>query len=357
MADREWIDPLPDLAAELRGLLRQVPRGRVTTYGDLADGLGDRRASRWVGAELLHHRHGPRCRCHRVVRAGGDLGSYITGRVADKRAALQREGVACEGDRVDLGSFGFAGFRGAQPLCELRRWQHRLLAACRRSDSTVGGSVAGIDVSYHGGDGVAAYVELANDSREVVYHCLRRRHISFPYIPTYLSFRELPLLLDCLDQVRREHRVADIVMVDGSGILHPHRAGVATMLGHVAAVPTIGVTKKHLYGRVDIRALQFGEARDVCDPETAEVIGQALLPRSTTGKPIFVSPGYLTSVRTATQVVRAWLGGSPSTGPHLLGRPPQPTFGGAVFGHNSSPPGPFPAGEVTRVSALSRSRE
>ena len=65
---------IPDLAQCLRGLLRQIPRGRVSTFGDLADALGDRIAATWVGHYAMHHDHDAECRCHRVVRADGGLG-------------------------------------------------------------------------------------------------------------------------------------------------------------------------------------------------------------------------------------------------------------------------------------------
>ena len=84
--------------------------------------------------------------------------------------------------------------------------------------------------------------------------------------------------------------------------------GVATMLGLVADVPTIGVTKTHLYGQVNLQGIQFGESRDVIDPQTEEVVGAALLPTPTAGKPVYVSPGQGLSVALATRVTQMWLG-------------------------------------------------
>ena len=66
----------PNMPSHLFQLVAQIPRGRVTTYGDLARALGNVMASRWVGQELLNHDHHSNCHCHRVVRANGDLGVY-----------------------------------------------------------------------------------------------------------------------------------------------------------------------------------------------------------------------------------------------------------------------------------------
>ena len=91
------LPPVTDLAEELVGLLRQVPRGQITTYGDLARSLGDKSAARWVGTWMLDHPHGATCPCHRVVRVTGDerRGDLLTG---DNHTFLEAE-VSCELDR------------------------------------------------------------------------------------------------------------------------------------------------------------------------------------------------------------------------------------------------------------------
>lgn len=307
MADRQHFALLPDLTAELHRLLRQVPPGRVTTYGDLARALGDPRASRWVGLEMLHHQHRPGCPCHRVVRADGELGGYVSGPSLDKLAALRREGIVCQ-QRVDLGRYRFDSFHGQQPLARLRELQQEISGQFSLHDPPACDRIAGVDVAYRQRQGVAAYVEVDAATRHPTYRLVLQRTVDFPYIPTYLAFRELPILLELLEQVGRERALADVVMVDGSGILHPFRAGVATLLGVVARIPTIGVTKRRLYGQFAARGLRFGRPQPVIDPETQETIGAALLPTRTTRKPLFVSPGHQISVDSATRIVQEWLG-------------------------------------------------
>ena len=87
---------------------------------------------------------------------------------------------------------------------------------------------------------------------ELVWSAKIRRAIRFPYITSYLTFRELPILLELLGEVRAAGRMAPVLLVDGSGILHPRRFGVASHLGVAADAATIGVTKKLLCGKVDI---------------------------------------------------------------------------------------------------------
>ena len=84
--------------------------------------------------------------------------------------------------------------------------------------------------------------------------------------------------------------MAEIVLVDGSGILHHRHAGIASHLGVVASLPTIGVTKKLLCGRVDLSAMGPGESRPVVHED--QLIGAALRPTAGSLRPIFLSPGH-----------------------------------------------------------------
>jgi len=70
---------LPDLPRQLNELLAQIPSGRVPTCAALAEALGNRIAARWGGHSTIHHQHRAECPCHRVVRAGGQIGEYVAG--------------------------------------------------------------------------------------------------------------------------------------------------------------------------------------------------------------------------------------------------------------------------------------
>ena len=140
-----------------------------------------------------------------------------------------------------------------------------------------------------------------------VWHTTLRRSVIFPYITSYLSFRELPLLLELLDSVRAVGRGCDVLLVDGSGMLHHRHAGIATHLGVVANQATIGVTKKLLCGQVDIADMTPLESRPVVLEGRA--IGAAIRPTAGSHRPIFISPGHRLDAAFAENVVRRLLRG------------------------------------------------
>ena len=115
--------------------------------------------------------------------------------------------------------------------------------------------------------------------------------IKFPYIPTYLAYRELPLFEKLIEQLKVR---PSVLMVDGNGILHPYKIGIASHLGVVLDIPTIGVAK----------SLLCGEIKDDYIFEGEEKIGYAVY---SSKKPIFVSPGHRISLNTSVDVVRRFL--------------------------------------------------
>ena len=303
----EPFDHLPDLPSLLEALIAQVPCGRVATCGTLAEALGNRIAARWVGHFMLHHEHHDACPCHRVVRAGGKLGPYIAGGPKAKSDRLAAEGVDVRHGAVDLARVDFCRFASDRPLARLQRVQEAMVSkVLLRSRRRIPRFVGGVDVSYPAPDhGVAAYAMVEVASGRLAWSTMVRRRVVFPYITTYLAFRELPILLDLVDEVRRAGRLAEVVLVDGSGILHQRHAGIASHLGVAASLPTIGVTKKLLCGDVDPSGLASGESRPVVLDD--RVIGVALRATSGSRRPIFISPGHRADVAFAERVVRQLL--------------------------------------------------
>ena len=226
---------IPDLTLHLRRLLAQVPAGRVTTCGDLAEALGNRIAARWVGHFALHHEHDADCPCHRILRAGGELGRYAAGSIAAKARKLAEEGVVVRQGMVDLERFGFREFVSDRPLEALRLVQEKIQ---RRISCGRGGecrnSSAGSTWPIPSRNRRGRLRPGGNRHRALVWSTTVRRRVTFPYISTYLSFREIPILLDLLDEVRAAGRMAEVLLVDGSGILHHRHAGIASHLGVVA---------------------------------------------------------------------------------------------------------------------------
>ncbi len=300
---------LPDLPQCLAELLAQIPSGQVTTYGALAEALGSEAATRWVGHWMLHHDHRPGCLCHRVVRADGSVGRYIAEATADKTTLLSSEGVAFEEGRVrELDRVAFRSFRTNQPLVALRTMQELVgRQITLRGRRTMPNTVAGVDVSYSGERGTGAYVlwDLAREER--VWSTMVTQEVAFPYITGFLAFRELPILLALTEAAQAANRLADVVIVDGSGILHPRGVGIACHLGVLTSVPTIGVSKKLLCGRVDLTEIAPEEARPVLMDGRRR--GVALRATAGSRRPIFISPGHRIGVDMAELIVRRQLRG------------------------------------------------
>ncbi len=302
------LPPIPDLVLALRQLLDQVPRGRVTTPGVLASALGNPVAARWIGHYLLHHDHRATCACHRVLRAGGALGPYPEGST-EKIRRLQGEGVELTAGSVDLDRFGYREFTGDRPLEKLADYQNRVAAKVSQGPRRkIPRLLGGVDISYISPqEGVAAYTLVEVATGKLLWSTAIRRGVHFPYISSYLTFRELPLLMELIDKVRSCDRLAPVILVDGTGMLHPRRAGIASHLGVVTGLPTIGVTKKLLCGQVDIDGLQPLESRPIVLED--QLIGAAIRPTSGSRRPLFISPGSGIDLSSAEAIVRAVLSG------------------------------------------------
>ncbi len=303
----ELLPEIPDLVQCLQALLAQVPAGRVTTYGTLAEALGNPIAARWVGYFALHHDHTAGCRCHRIVRADGGLGKFIGGSERAKARLLTAEGVRVAGSAVDLAKFGHDRFVTGRPLEELKRAQESLVKRVSlRPRKRIPKLVAGVDVSYPtASEGIAAYALVETKTGRLVWSKAIRRPVAFPYITTYLSFRELPLLLDLIEEVRTAGKMAEVLLVDGSGVLHHRHAGIAAHLGVAASLPTIGVTKKLLCGKVNIEGMRPRESRPVLLGE--EPAGVAIRTSEGSRRPIFISPGHRLDLAYSECLVRQLL--------------------------------------------------
>lgn len=297
---------LPDLDVAVRALLRQLPVGRVTTYGQLAKALGVATAAKWIAFYLLSKPASSDLPAHRVVRVDGSLGEYQLRTAAVQEQLLAAEGILVEDGRVDLARFGFEDFQTDWPLQKLITWQSEL---ARQISLTVPPAISagvkvigGVDVSYVNPNlAVAGYALTDVATGELIYSHTRRQPLAFPYISGFLGFRELPALLPLLEEVNEAGRLAEVLIVDGNGTLHLRSAGVASHLGVVTGIPTIGVSKTLSFGQVDLEAMQPGETRPI--QSDGQLIGTALRPLQGS-HPLFVSPGHLMDLATATQLAR-----------------------------------------------------
>jgi len=156
--------------------------------------------------------------------------------------------------------------------------------------------VAGVDVAYRKGISVGAVAVLDFASLSPVEFQAVHLKTRFPYVPTLLSFREIPPAYSAIKKLQTQ---PDVFLVDGQGFAHPYRLGFATHLGLAIDRPTIGVAKSLLCGRVE----PVGEHgwSPVMDGE--EIIGAEIIAKPGT-KPIYVSVGHRVSLKRAIEIVK-----------------------------------------------------
>jgi len=159
--------------------------------------------------------------------------------------------------------------------------------------------VAGVDVGFeeHGTITLAAVAVLDYPTLALVESRIARQPTQFPYVPGLLSFREIPAILDAL---RLVEQIPDLILVDGQGIAHPRRLGIASHLGILTGIPTIGIGKTRLVGTHG----SVPEARGAWVPlmDKGERVGAVLRTRPGVS-PIYVSPGHLVCMETAVDWV------------------------------------------------------
>lgn len=159
--------------------------------------------------------------------------------------------------------------------------------------------VAGVDCGFEDEGRVtrAAVAVLQFPELTMVDHAIARISTTFPYVPGFLSFREVPGILAALDQLTT---MPDLLICDGQGLAHPRRFGLACHLGLLTDVPAIGAAKSWLIGKHGPVASERGAWQPLID--RGETIGAALCTRPNT-KPLFISIGHRISLPTAIEYV------------------------------------------------------
>jgi deoxyribonuclease V len=156
--------------------------------------------------------------------------------------------------------------------------------------------VAGADAAYDQDIMYAAVVVLAFPSLALVEKTCTAHKIPFPYIPGLLSFREGPAILDAFCKITT---VPDLIIINGHGYAHPKRFGIASHVGLVLDLPSVGVAQRLLTGTAAFPEPRRGSTQPVLDHD--EIIGMAV--RTVEGsKPVFVSAGHRMDLEQAVEV-------------------------------------------------------
>lgn len=165
-------------------------------------------------------------------------------------------------------------------------------------------TIGGADISFNKGSNelFAAIVILSFPYMTLQGYALARGSSDFPYIPGFLGFREIPSLLKAWEMIPDQ---PDVLVLDGQGILHPRKMGIAAHFGVLTRQPTIGCAKHSLFGKYEAPGLQqYAES-----PLYAHhgIAGYALRTKDR-AQPVFVSPGYGLNVPQALAVIRKCIG-------------------------------------------------
>jgi deoxyribonuclease V len=162
--------------------------------------------------------------------------------------------------------------------------------------------VAGVDAAFSEDTVFAAaclyrYPELSLAEQKSVV-----RKLSFPYVPGYLSFREGPAVIAAIEQLSRR---PDLLLVDGQGIAHPRGIGLASHIGVLTGIPSIGCAKSRLIGE----HAEPGRKKGSWTPlRVDDVIVGAVLRTQDDTRPLFISPGHLTDLDTAVRLIIGCIG-------------------------------------------------
>jgi deoxyribonuclease V len=276
-------------------LVRQIPDGKISSYGAVARALGDIRASRAVGRMMNQNPDADTMPCYKIVHSDGKLGGFGLG-VDDKIRRLQNDDIMVKDGRiVDFDHVFFDDFNTEYPLKQLREEQINLSKKIRLTDTFASiETVAGIDVAYPLNDfehacGVCVVMEY--QTKQIIEEKTVHLRNLFPYIPTYLAYRELSFIEQLVQNLDAP---PSVLLLDGNGILHPYRFGLASHAGVLHDIPSVGVAKNLLYGTVQDNIITIEN----------EPSGYALMPSKQGKKPIYVSPGHNISVEHAKDVVQ-----------------------------------------------------
>lgn len=186
---------------------------------------------------------------------------------------------------------------------EARAIQNRLRSKVRQSGKPKNiEHVAGVDISIRGERAIAAVPVLQFEDLAIVDLAIVEQRVPFPYVPGYLSFRECPSILAAWEKLKV---TPDLLLVDGQGIAHPRRFGLASHLGVLLDVPSIGCAKTRFIGTHDEPDVEAGCYTDLWDHDDQgndELIGAVLRTRDNV-KPLYISVGHKLDLPTALDLV------------------------------------------------------
>ncbi len=159
-------------------------------------------------------------------------------------------------------------------------------------------TIAGADISFNRFSDVihSAIVVLSLPELQIIETASVRSTAKFPYLPGLLSFRETPSFLECWEKLRTK---PDALMLDGQGLAHPRRFGIACHIGLILDLPTLGCAKSILVGQHGELGWEAGCQSPLVDKH--ELVGVALRTKKNVA-PVYVSAGHLMDLNSAVEL-------------------------------------------------------
>lgn len=172
----------------------------------------------------------------------------------------------------------------------LNKEQRKLAQKIVLTDGFTRAQVIGGVTQAFVGNTILSCVVVCDRSLKVMEKAVVSQEAAFPSIPGFRAYREMPAMVAAYEKIKQK---PDVILVDGNGILHPRRLGLASHFGLAIDTPTIGVTTSLLLGKVEKGKVYVG----------TEVRGVEMTTREH-ANPLYVSPGYKVSIGTALRVVQ-----------------------------------------------------
>jgi len=276
-------------------LVRQIPSGKISSYGAVAKALGDIRASRAVGRMMNQNPDADDMPCFKIVHSDGKLGGFGLG-LDDKIRRLQNDGISVQDGVINqFDSVFYDSFDTDYPLQRLHQEQIDLASQIITDDAFQSiETVAGFDIAYPKNEFepvCGAGVVLDYQTHEILEEKTVFATVDFPYIPTYLFYREFPVIRQVYHELSCKPSIS---MIDGNGILHPAKTGIASQIGIALDSPTIGVAKSLLTGTVQEGSVYIDN----------DLRGRTYHATPQVKNPIYISSGHKICLETATNIVK-----------------------------------------------------
>ena len=238
-----------DLYRDYENLMLQLPEDSITTYGAIAKALGDIKVAKAVGFMLSRNTDGDKIKCYKVIHSDGRVGKFTHPLDSEERIRrLEKDGAIIKNGSVsNFKEKCYDAFRTDYPLKHLSDLQTQLFQDVSEKlnsdlyDLSEYNEIGAVDVSYYNQKGYGVFVYTSGGKilkKDIVMES------RFPYIPGYLFFREFPFIR------RLTKDFKGLILVDGNGMLHPRRMGLATMSGKLMDLPTIGIAKSLMLGKI-----------------------------------------------------------------------------------------------------------